>query len=85
MSADEAARLVLGNCAPYDPAATVTLDRDHGVLTLRTIEFSIIATALSHADFWVCAVSSRNVSQGQRVTLYEGRHDVRDNRKICVT
>jgi hypothetical protein len=68
MSADAAARQVLGHFAIYDPEGTLILDRDDGVLILRAIEFSINAAVLSHVDFGVCEVSSRNVSQGQRVT-----------------
>ncbi len=39
---------------------------------------------LSHVYFGVCEAWSRNVSRGQRVTHYQGKHDKRDNRKICI-
>ncbi len=82
MSADAAARQVLGQFAVYDPEATLILDRDNVVWTLRAIELSINAVALSRVDFGVCELSSRNVNQSQRITHYEGRHDVRTTRAL---
>jgi hypothetical protein len=84
MSADEAARQVLRHFEAFDPVATLIFDRDGGVRTLRSIEFSIIPAVLSDADFGVCEVSSSNVGQGPRATHYKGRYDLRDNRKICI-
>ena len=60
MSADEAARQVLRHFEAFDPVATLIFDRDGGVRTLRSIEFSIIPAVLSDADFGVCEVSSSN-------------------------
>jgi hypothetical protein len=84
MSGKAAARLVLRHFADYHPKATLIFNRDDGVLTLGVIEVGINATVLRHADFGVCEVASKNASQGQRVTHYEGRHNRLDKRTICI-
>ncbi len=66
MSAKAEVRLILCHFAEYRTEATLTCDRDVGVLTLRVIEVGFDAAVLSHADFGVCGVLSRYANQAQR-------------------
>ncbi len=62
MSAEAVARRVLRHFADHHSQATLIVDRDDGVLIEFWIDSKVL---LSHADFGVCEVSSRNVNQGQ--------------------